>query len=574
MIDGNKRFANRVVRDYTDATVRNFLSSLDCPRSLSAWLLYSSGEHDQLSQLECNPRNYLELSEFRDAYAATSLLSKADFLRTTFDRKKRALDKFFKSEEQCKVTNDRVWPYSTPDYKSSEELHPLIPKVRRKIKAILGHFTAEELYDSGDWGPGVSTELKGPTSVKPNKYQHEVGITQKAHDAVWHTLMYAYPRWWQNILEKSTPAIYPGNVVTTVPKNSKTDRVIAVEPGWNLWFQKGIGEMIRRRLLRGGCDLNFQSVNQELSRLAFAENLATIDFSSASDTIAFEIVRLLLPPRWFSAMCMFRSPLGRVDNTWSSWKKFSSMGNGFTFELESLIFYSIASVLAEERSPSRQRFVSVYGDDVIVPQEISAEFSELCELLGFTINQEKSFTSGDFYESCGKHWFRGFDVTPIYIKQRIRRVFDYYRTHNRVLEFAARCLAGLGLDARFKKLARDLRSQVSRDEMLLVPVQLGDVGFFSPLDRAMSLRTTRYVRMVGWKIRVLSEVPESRYFDGYGLVLDRLRSASKRKGMRHSIFGSRASADGNYVPLKSSTTSRVQFTTVPLGQWRELGDWF
>lgn len=576
MSDGNKRSAKRVVRGNTDAAIHSFLSSLDCPRSLTVWLLYSSGEHDQLSQLEFKPEDYIELTKFRDSYAATCLLSKADFLRTTFNRKQRALDKFLKSEELCRSTNDLIWPFSTPDYKPVEELHPLLSRVRRKIETILGPFNAEELYDSSDWGPGVSTLLKGPTSVKPNKYQQEIGMTQKVRDAVWHTLKYAYPSWWENVLKDTAPLIQVGNVVTTVSKNSKNDRVIAVEPGWNLWFQKGLGEMIRKRLLSRGCDLNDQRINQRLSQLAYSVGLATIDFSMASDTIAYEVVRLLLPSKWFAALCIFRSPLGNLEGVQIPWRKFSSMGNGFTFELESLIFYALALVLCESRSPDRVRYVSVYGDDVILPQEIATEFSELAKLLGFVVNHEKSFFRGDFFESCGCHWFRGRDVTPVYLKSELKETADFFSFHNRVVELASRCMGGYGLDSRFKKLARDLRKMIPSEEVNLVPAYLGDVGFFSPLDAAMKLKTTSFKRMYGWKIRILSEVAKTRYFDGYGLVLDRLRSASRRKGLGPSLFGlpRKVKADKNFVSLKSSTKRVVQYTTVPLGRWCELGPWF
>jgi hypothetical protein len=38
------------------------------------------------------------------------------------------------------------------------------------------------------------------------------------------------------------------------------------------------------------------------------------------------------------------------------------------------------------------------------------------EALGFQINQHKSFFEGPFRESCGKDFFRGFSVRPVYLK--------------------------------------------------------------------------------------------------------------------------------------------------------------
>lgn len=572
MSDVNNRYARNVVRDSTDATIYQLLSSLDCPRSLAVWLLYSAGEHDQLVELECDARAYEHPSQFRDAYAATCLLSKANFLRTSFDRRQRALDKFRKSEEQCRETNHRLWPFSTPDYKSADELHPLISRVRSKIKVMLGRFDPEELVDSSDWGPGVSTLLKGATSVKPNKYQSETGMTSEVHSAVWPLVKVAYPTWWVNLLKDQEVSIERGNAVTTVPKNSKTDRVIAIEPGWNLWFQKGLGTMIRRRLLRWGCNLNDQTINQRLSRLAYSLGLATIDFSNASDTIAFEVVRLLFPKEWFEVLRLFRCKEGRhPDGRYAHWQKFSSMGNGYTFELESLVFYACALVCVEATTEKRREVVSVYGDDVIVPVEAVPSFLELVSLLGFTVNQQKSFTAGNFYESCGKHWFKGSDVTPFYLKDRVRTVSACFSLHNRIVEFAQRCLSGLGMDSRFKKVCRDLRSLVPKDQFCLVSQHMGDAGFYSNLDHAMSLRTTSSKRMIGWKIRISTEVAVTRDFDGFGLVLDRLRAMSLRGDFTTSQG---RKTPRNAVPLKASTKRVLSYTTVGFGQWRDLGSWF
>lgn len=577
MPDTYKRSAKRVERDFTPAVILELLSALDSPRSLTVWLLYKYGEHDQLTKLSCDPNIYDCPSRFRDDYLATSLLSKASFLKTSFNRKGIALEKFFKSEEQCKDTNDRLFPFLSQFFPEPiSELHPLVSRVRSKIRVLLGRFDSSELFDRSDWGPGVSTLLKGAHSVKPNKYQHETGMTQEVYDTVWPFLEESYPLWWHRILSLRDPTIEVGNVVTTVPKNSKTDRVIAVEPGFNLFFQKGIGSMIRSRLLRGGCNLNDQSINQRLSSLAFQHGLATVDFASASDTVAFETVRLLLPRDWYNAMVAFRCKSGRLQGTSQTlrWKKFSSMGNGYTFELESLIFYAIALTVTEMRSPESLNFVSVYGDDVILPSNAYPDFLNLCALLGFSINQEKSFSSGNFYESCGAHWFRGVDVKPFYIKDRVTTASELYSVHNRVIEYAHECLHSMGLDARFKRVTRLIRTYVNTLDFNLVPRILGDSGFFSNLDHALTLRTTRVIRMVGYRIRIQAEVAKSLYFDGDGLLLANLRSVSIPGESGFITPGTRKKdSDGNDVPLKSSTIRKTLYTIVPSGQWYNFGCW-
>jgi hypothetical protein len=464
----------------------------------------------------------------------------------------------------------------------------------------------EEMLERSDWGPGVSTLLKGPASVKPNKYQKETGMTLEVHNVIWPLLHVAYPSWHREILAKVSASVEMGNVVVTVPKNSKTDRVIAVEPGWNLWFQKGIGGMIRRRLLRCGCNLDYQTRNQNLAKDAVFKGLSTIDFSSASDTIAREVVRLLVPHEWFRILDLFRCRRGKLpDGTITHWEKFSSMANGFTFELESMIFYAIGLVVAEAES-CETHDVSVYGDDVILPFKAVPRFVELSELLGFSVNRQKSFFDGVFFESCGAHWFDGHDVKPFYLDQRVDTVPKCYGFHNRVMEFAHRCCgANWGLDSRFKQVTKQLRSLVHSEDYNLVPVQFGDVGFFSNLDHALALRTTRVVRMIGYKIRIRTEVAVKLYFDGYGLILDRIRgthdlrgaelrerplstfmnrgvartwlsshhprrSPTPKQGRPGSMFESGGS---NLVPLKTTTKTVLRFPIVGSGQWFDFGGW-
>lgn len=627
----NNRSTRSVSRSVTDAAVHDFLASLNTPRSLTVWMLYSSKEHDQLTQLTINPKDYEDVHTFRDDYAATSLLAKADFLSTSFVREEVALSKFLKSEEQCRITNRLVSPYAPSGYYPPEALHPLIPRARRQIRRILGRFDVEEFLSCCDWGPGVSTLLKGSHSVKPNKYQSETGMTHEVFNVMWPLVKEAYPSWWLEILAKADVSIEKGNVVTTVPKNSKTDRVIAVEPGWNLWFQKGLGLMMRRRLLRAGCNLNDQRVNQELSKLALELGLATIDFSAASDTIAREVVRLLIPDDWFRVLDLFRCKRGVLpDGTHAYWEKFSSMGNGFTFELESLIFLALALVVTEDLGLGTET-VSIFGDDVILPRWSAAAFVEISELLGFKINREKSFLSGRFYESCGSHWFDGVDVKPFYLDEKIDSVSKCYGLHNNIMEFAHRCLGQFGLDARFKHVTKQLRASVPKEDFNLVPRQFGDVGFYSNLDQALALSTTSSKRQVGYKIRIRTEVAVTLHFDGYGLVLDRIRGPLTNKerareglyGWHSLCYGERAHvarvlmhhgfesclpslrhahkirvttwlagqdfkegaitraigeklprlARSNQVPLKTITKTSRSFTTVGYGQWYNFGLW-
>lgn len=108
------------------------------------------------------------------------------------------------------------------------------------------------------------------------------------------------------------------------------------------------------------------------------------------------------------------------------------MGNGFTFELESLLFWAAAKAASEH--VGNQGPVGIYGDDIIVAQSASEVLITFLEDLGFEVNLEKSFTEGLFFESCGKHYFRGVDVTPVFQKQRVDNDLELLRLANRIFE--------------------------------------------------------------------------------------------------------------------------------------------
>jgi len=95
------------------------------------------------------------------------------------------------------------------------------------------------------------------------------------------------------------------------------------------------------------------------------------------------------------------------------------MGNGFTFELESVIFLAISMAVMEENGIEALPGVNVssFGDDIIVPNELFSDMSAVLSYLGFTVNKEKSFHSGVFRESCAGDFFRGQAVRPYFLKE-------------------------------------------------------------------------------------------------------------------------------------------------------------
>jgi hypothetical protein len=552
----------RMRRPTTDEFVFAFLSALDTPRSLAVWLLYKNGGHSDLLSLECQPASYNSANRFRDDYLATNLLSKSVFLNTSIDKKKVALEKFFLFEEQCHLTNTRFRNLSLdPQFKGSNVW--LLNATRRKIDRILGGFNPDEFVDSCCWGPGNSTSLTGEEVSAFNKFHSESGITRDLYSLVGSWFSVAYPTW----ARLFTPEVRPqghdfhfqvGNKVITVPKNAKTDRVIAVEPGINLWFQQGVGNMIKRRLGRVGIDLTDQKRNQTLAYDASKDgSLATVDFSSASDSIALAVVEDLLPPRWFALLdcCRSKYRVGEdLKAVW--WNKFSSMGNAFTFPLQSLIFYAAAVSCCEYLGISKEK-VSVYGDDVIIPVGAYDLFSEFSAFLGFTVNGLKSFFSGPFRESCGAHYYEGIDCKPLYLKDRIGAFRHVFRTANAVRRLAHRIGASLFCDSRFEPCFRALVYAIPASCRFRISEGFGDGGFISNWDEATPPRAKDGIE--GYYQSSFVEVGVSKASTERAILLARL-------------WGPSIQENNNRYTLRGRTRTSIKRRML-VRRWHNLGPW-
>lgn len=347
-------------------------------------------------------------------------------------RRSLAIEKWLKMEDRNRKTNMRLYlgdadfGFSTSDR--------LISLARRYIKQILGEFNPSKLWQNLVVTGGASTSSqRSPLTPmwKLFDWQHVTA------DAL---------KWWLPIVSNSILGnrggnrnfiVVRGNELFTVPKNSEIDRVACKEPDVNLFLQRAAGLMIRSRLKKFGIDLQDQSANQKLAREgSISRKLATIDLSSASDSITLQLVLLLLPSDWADFLTDVRSPATLIEGSWHENDMISSMGNGATFELESLIFFALTrAICAESRVKGK---ISVYGDDIVAPTRIVPRLLRIFNWFGFIPNQKKTFYTGDLRESCGRHYFRGYDVTPIYVRKPITSLADAMLLLNGVAQWSSR----------------------------------------------------------------------------------------------------------------------------------------
>lgn len=408
--------------------------SLNTPVSLSCYLMWKHGEHAQLAEKKINSQHYKDPAKFFLDYQSVNLLAKYPFLETGIDTEAVARKKFLAAEVKCMKVNARFRERESGSL-FAPRVERIISAAQRKIALILGDVPSLEAMDFR-FGPGATFGVRGETSPY-NKVIADLECTD-AMTVGLEEFLQEFPGWIEPGLHEVKLVF--GSQLAFVPKNATTDRPICIEPLLNGLMQKGIGTWMRKCLKRIGIDLDDQSVNQVLALQAIVKRLATVDFRSASDTIAYHAVLNLLPIEWVAFLDRCRSPSYWDGKHWVNFHKFSSMGNAYTFELETLIFYSIAKACCDElgiESTVREN-LSVYGDDVIIPAEAFDLFQEVTGVIGFDINTEKTFREGLFYESCGHDYFSGELVRPFLWKRKLDKLTQAFYAANTIKRIAKR----------------------------------------------------------------------------------------------------------------------------------------
>jgi len=383
--------------------------------------------------------------DFMYARQIKGLFEKQDFLDLKINKEFQAYLKFCHSEDICRETNARLESNTSPNGDVSAVLHYAI----QKIVKILGEAPTIDSLDMS-FGPGATTSTSSLEACPRVKLSSSLECSMNLVPLV-RDLLEEFPHLaishqnadsWSRSAECDTIGvdvdIVPGKLAF-VPKSCKTHRSIVVEPVLNGLVQKGIGELMKKRLLLCGLDLSDQTRNQNLARVGSINGkLATIDLSMASDCVSRELVWSLLPFEWASLLDQSRSPVVYYAKEKKHWKleKFTSMGNAYTFELETLLFYSLTYATCKHLKVS-DRDVSVYGDDIICPTEAYDLLIKVLEYCGFVTNKTKSFSSGPFRESCGADFLNGLDIRPFYLKSILneRVLFSMHNWFFRHFEF-------------------------------------------------------------------------------------------------------------------------------------------
>lgn len=391
------------------------LEALDVPRAVTVAILLRCGQADELANLALDPLHYDCSEAYFAAAQATCLLKKSQFISVFPDEvlESKAKLQWFACEKSCFLTNRFVFKYL-----NGQPIEPwvasFISKARHKMKQLVGK--APDPFElQMSFGPGATMSDPSTQSTVPDKLSSQVTLTDDAIPFLGPFLRTAWGRDCNR--RKLDGSIVRGNKFFTVPKDYSKRRTCAKEPSLNVAYQLSLGKALRKRLLKGHIDLQRgQTIHQTIARSASVSGeFATIDLSNASDCIAEGLVKALMPHDWYELLDRCRSKFTNVDGKWHRLEKFSSMGNGYTFELETSVF--LVLILAIDERLTAGVNVWVYGDDIIVPTWACRAVLGALQMFGLTPNMNKTFITGPFRESCGGDYFLGRDVRPYYWKE-------------------------------------------------------------------------------------------------------------------------------------------------------------
>jgi hypothetical protein len=450
-------------------------------------------------------QEYYVWAQFRAYFLKSSL--KGD----TKQKRSEAERKFISAERACARSNRRLrfyWRY--PD-RENPLYRVILSRARGLISEVLGNFsesTLEHILDFSRPGGGIAIGTNKRDFVTlPFKLGQETQLVCTEECTPYaRMLVETSPHWlklhasvdWANKVVHVPYEKTLSNRIGFVPKDATTMRTIAVEPHLNMCLQLGTHEYICRRLRAVGVDLRDQSANQRAAkhgaaRWQDADPIVTLDLSSASDSISRGLVERLLPTTWFEFLDALRSKnykLGRGEPV--EFQKWSSMGNGYTFSLESLLFWALAKACGS--LSSSEGTLHVYGDDICLRRGTAALLIEILSYAGFKVNTEKSAVFGPFRESCGEDYWADDRVVPLYLREMaFLRPTDLYRLVNRV-------------DPRFDnagivKLA--YHAHRGRPIVMGLPTSDDTACWWTSLEKLKSLNMVRWNKFVqAWEQRV------------------------------------------------------------------------
>lgn len=357
-------------------------------------------------------------AKFKRIYQVNSILKRYRFKQDLFTDEQLI-------ESSIKTFMETQQRIATIDFHNLDANTRLVVELaKRYVAKLLGPYSDEEHRSSCRFGKKASVGI--PARLACEAARWELPLSGSLEQISWFdsemSQIEAVQEYWNAQREadpnRSTYQETDSLTLALVPKSFKALRSIMPNTTIGSYMSFGLGEMMRIRLKRKGYDIKrLQMRHRYLARRASSmpvNGYTTCDLSSASDSISVALVRELLPADWFEILN--KSRIGKVtlpDGSSVESETFCTMGIGYTFPLQTIIFLSLLKAIQAVNYPANdRRLISVYGDDMIYRSSMHPYVIESFNKLGFVINIEKSYHEGFFRESCGGDYFRGVDVRP------------------------------------------------------------------------------------------------------------------------------------------------------------------
>jgi hypothetical protein len=409
------------------------------------------------------------------------------------------------------------------------------------------------IFDRGRCGPGASLGANG-VDFYTKLFSSDLTATSLEVYYQYAGWCAADPKWRDAEFDRLTsfglPSITHESQVTFVPKNRDTLRTICTEPSLNMFAQLGLGAILEDRL-RSYYGIDFsvqQDRNAELARLgSIGGAIDTIDLESASDSMSLRMLEAVLPDWVFETLLWYRCPTTRVRGERVKLHMVSTMGNGYTFPLQTIIFTCAVQAVAKQFDASMRRADlswspwGVFGDDIACPNFMTGRLIRLLDILGFRVNREKSYTDKymAFRESCGSDFFRGHNVRGVYLKT-LKTPQSRFVAINLLNEWSARWGVPLRRSVGY------LRDSV---RVLAIPAWVGvDAGIRVPYGALLSGHIHVY-RSKRWRFSYLyrcyeAVVPALRVLEGVIAIPRNLNRVPRRAYNPHGLL---VAAIGGYL---------------------------
>lgn len=291
--------------------------------------------------------------------------------------------------------------------------HPVIQRARIHAKAILGRYDECEHIERCKFGSKSTVGNTLANSYLDVKVGEGGPISGSEEHEAWFR-NYADGRILNHLGPNFGPTCHSLPLVF-VPKSFKALRSIMPNTTLGGFYSYGLGVLIGDRLAAAGLDIRTRQEKHRnwIKRYSKDRSHATADLSAASDSFRPELINMLVPREWYRALKLGRIRYFNEPGSGDSQQylvSFMTMGIGFTFQLQTLLFYCL--LLAIKELLSLRGRVSAYGDDLIYPSPMHKHVEKVFSQLDFILNIDKTYVHDPFRESCGSDCCRGVDVRP------------------------------------------------------------------------------------------------------------------------------------------------------------------